>query len=401
MGLRHRWTLFATGCAAYAAAALACNSSNSSTRGQPGPAGGDAGTGDVPGALAADAEGMFRAFQADLVAKCGGNNGQCHVSGTFMGAPQWLGPPDPYVSAKNYPGNIPDSNDPLDSKLLTQVEHEGPALVSSPDLFDKVRAWVVAEIAVRGSKLPATDAMTIVDGPNTFDLSKLVGGLTGATITFTASNGTGLLTILNMQITAPFPKSLHVESPFFVIVPASGPVITDTIDGFPGPLDVDHGTTVDFYGGSAVLKKWAPTSKLKIVFNKLDAVLPDDAGAGTVCNALDAFKTSATPAFKIDLMGETCFGCHAGSNEAAQFAMDLGKLDTDPATACAQAKNRIVPKNPTASQILLTPTGDPQGDPFHPVRTTCPTLTQNDAGPSLCVPQAYVDGLTAWINAEN
>jgi hypothetical protein len=345
---------------------------------------------------------MFRAFQAELVAKCGGNGGVCHQNGTFMNAPKWLAQPDPYVSAKNYPGIIPDSNDPLDSKLLTQVEHEGPALISSPDLFDRVRAWIVAEVNARGSKLPATDPFSVVDGSNEVDLSKLAGGLQGAKITFTASNGNGLLTILEMKISAPFPKALHIDTPFFVIMPSKGPVITDTVDGFPGPLDVPNGQTVDFYGGSAVLKKWDPAGKLKIVFNKFDALAPLDGGTSGACNALSAFTTNAVPALKADLgSGDTCFGCHGGGLGAAQFAMDLAALDSDPATACAQAKNRINPKDPAKSQILLTPTGDPSGDPSHPVRSVCPNQTTDDAGLSRCVPQATIGGLTAWINAES
>jgi hypothetical protein len=140
---------------------------------------------------------------------------------------------------------------------------------------------------------------------------------------------------------------------------------------------------------------------LKIVFTKFEAVLPDDAGAGTTCSALSTFTAQAAPAFKLDLGGKTCFSCHNGSDVAAQFAMDLAKLDTDPATACAQAKNRIVPKNPTASQILQTPTGDPAGDPSHPVRDVCPNMTANDGGASYCVPQGFIDGMKAWINGEN
>src|SRR3984885_2907125 len=202
----------------------------------------------------------------------------------------------------SYPGNIPASNDPLDSKLLTQVEHEGPALITSQDLFNKVKSWVIAELAARGPKLPATDPIAVVDGTNTFDLTALAGGLAGTTLTFDASGSGGkILTILNMKITAPFPKSLHIESPFFVIIPASGPVITDTTDGFAGSLDVQNGTAMDFYGASAVLAKWTPGAKLKVVFNKFDAVLPNDAGTGAACNNLAVFKSSATPAFKVDL----------------------------------------------------------------------------------------------------
>ncbi len=348
-----------------------------------------------------DPEGMFRAFQTELVATCGGNGGTCHVEGTFMSAPTWLANPDPYVSAKKYPGILPASNNPLDSKLLTQTEHEGPALVTTQDLFERVRAWVVAEVAERGVKLPATDPIAVVDGNNEVDLSSLVGGLAGTKLTFMASSGNGLLTILEMKISAPFPKALHVEAPFFVIIPSEGPTITDTVDGFPGALDVPNGQTVSFFNGSAVLQKWDSAGKLKIVFNKFETVLPDDGGTGAACGALAAFTASAVPAFKLDLgSGTSCVTCHAGGSAAAKFAMDLSKVDTDNASACAQALHRIVRKNPAASQILLTPTGNPAGDPSHPVRDVCPGQTLTDAGALLCVPQPLIDDLTAWINAE-
>jgi hypothetical protein len=81
--------------------------------------------------------------------------------------------------------------------------------------------------------------------------------------------------------------------------------------------------------------------------------------------------------------------------------MDLAALDSDPATACAQAKNLITPMNPTASQIVQTPSGATGGDPVHPVRSICPDQTTDDAGVSLCVPQSAIDGLTAWVNAES
>ena len=398
-----RWAVIVLGWSLALGAAIACSSSSNNNT--PPNTTTDSGTdGTTEGSVTpTDPEGMFRAFQADLIAKCGGTGGQCHVQGTFMSAPMWLGAPDPYVSCKNYPGNIPASNDPLDSKLLTQVEHEGPALISSQDLFNKVKSWVIAEIAARGPKLPATDPIAVVDGTNTFDLTALAGGLAGTTITFDASGSGGkILTILNMKITAPFPKSLHIESPFFVIIPASGPTITDTTDGFAGSLDVGNGQSTDFFGGSAVLAKWTPGAKLKVVFNKFDAVLPDDAGTGVACSNLTSFKTNATPAFKVDLgSGNTCQSCHGGGMPTAQFAMDLGALDTDPAKACSQVLPRIVPKDPTKSQLLLTPTGNAAGDPSHTVRDICPAMTTNDAGLSLCVDQAtVVDALTTWINDE-
>ncbi len=381
-------------------AAAACSSKSSGGVTAGGTDGGDGSTSDV-GATPTDPPGMFHALQAELVATCGGAGGQCHVNGTFLSAPKWLAGPDVYATCRDYPGNIPASNDPLDSKLVTQVVHEGPALITTPDLFDRVRAWVVAEVAARGAKLPATDAIPVKTGSNTYDLSALAGGLTGAKLTFDATSSGKILTIQNMMITAPFAKGLHIEGPFYVIVPASGPTITDTTDGFAGTLDVSSGETKSFFEGTSVLTKWDPAGKLKIVFARFDPVFPDDAGPGVSCANLGAFTASAVPAFKLDLgSGNTCQTCHAGGNASAKSAMDLSLLDSAPASACQQVLHRILGKNPTGSQLIQTPTGAAGGDPSHPVKTVCPTQTTTDAGVQLCTPQAFVDGVTTWINAE-
>jgi hypothetical protein len=381
------------------AAACSSKSSGGATPGG-GTDGGDAAS--VDGSVApTDPPGMFHALEADLVNTCGGAGGQCHVNGTFLSAPKWLAGPDAYTSCKDYPGNIPASNDPLDSKLITQVVHEGPALITTPDLFDRVKAWVVAEVAARGAKLPATDAIPVVTGPNSYDLSALAGGLAGTKLTFDATSSNKILTILNMKITAPFAKGLHMEAPFYVIIPANGPTITDTTDGFGGTEDVLPGETTDFFGGSSVLTKWDPAGKLKIVFNRFDAVLPGDAGANVACANLASFTTNTVPAFKLDLgSGNTCQTCHSGGNPIAKFAMDLSLLDGDPAAACQQVLHRILPKNPTGSQLLQTPSGQTGGDPSHPVHDVCPAVTTTDAGVQLCTPQAFIDGVTTWINAE-
>jgi hypothetical protein len=397
-----RFFAVAIGIAAALGAASACSakSSGGATPGGGTDGGVEGGTQD--GAVEpTDPPGMFHALEADLVSTCGGAGGQCHVNGTFLSAPKWLAGPDAYVSCRDYPGNIPASNDPLDSKLLTQVVHEGPALVTTPDLFDRVKAWVVAEVALRGTKLPATDPITVVNGPNTYDLSALAGGLAGTKLTFNASGSGKILTITSMMITAPFAKGLHIEAPFYVILPASGPTITDTTDGFGGTLDVESGQTTDFFGGSSVLTKWDPAGKLKIVFNKFDAVFPGDAGAPVNCANVGSFTANAIPAFKLDLgSGNTCQSCHAGGNAIAKSAMDLSLLDTDPAAACQQVFHRVVPKNPAGSPLLQTPTGQTGGDPSHPVKDVCPAQTTTDAGIQLCTPQGFIDGVTTWINAE-
>ena len=61
-------------------------------------------------------------------------------------APHWLGDPDAYLSAKKYPGILPATREPGDSTILTQVDHIGPSLKHYPKLYDKVSAWLSAEL---------------------------------------------------------------------------------------------------------------------------------------------------------------------------------------------------------------------------------------------------------------
>src|SRR5688572_21589547 len=62
----------------------------------------------------ANAEPLFRALEADLIASCGGVNGTCHVRGSYQKAPTWLGGEDPYETIKKYRGMIPATREPGD-----------------------------------------------------------------------------------------------------------------------------------------------------------------------------------------------------------------------------------------------------------------------------------------------
>jgi hypothetical protein len=107
------------------------------------------------------------------------------------------------------------------------------------------------------------------------------------------------------------------------------------------------------------------------------------------------------PQLKVDLGGgNTCQGCHGGGNPAGVYSMDLTQLDSNTAAACAQVLHRITPKDPSKSQLIQTPAGQAGGDPNHPVRDVCPAQTVGDGGVSMCTPQAFIDAVTLWINAE-
>jgi hypothetical protein len=355
-----------------------CGESND---GAPRPDGGTE-AGDVTEAQK-NAEGLFRALQEELVKTCGGTGGICHVSGQVEDAPRFLAP-DPYVSIKKHRGIIPDDNVVENSSLLTRDEHAGPSLRSTLDLWNRVRTWIAAEI--NADPLPTSQAFSVSLGPNTVDLSGVKEGMSGAKLSFLAQIGGGILTMSEMKITAPTARGIRMTSPFFVIVPEKGPTISDSENGFAGELELEPAQTKDLYGGTLLILKWQPTSKLQLSFDKLEVLPAPDGGTTGGCKSVATFTASAVPAFKIDLGGgQTCLTCHGGGNDVAVNAMDLTKVDTDDAAACAQARNHINFADRPQSPIIATPTGNANGNPNHPVKNA---------------PPSFVSGVLTWIQAE-
>lgn len=363
------------------------------------------------GPIGQDPEPLFRALEDDLVASCGGANGTCHERGSFQRAPTWLGGPDRYASVKKYRGMIPATKEPGDSLLLTQVRHAGPALKDAPnDLYRRVADWLLAEVPP--PPLPNTGAFTVATGFNSINLDTLADGLTGARLTFLAVEANGVLTLSTLRLTAPQNANVTVDSPFFVILPRNGKVNADPeVNGFKGELTIPAGQTVDLYTGKMILLRWDPTGALKIVFQKVTTTPGEGSARG--CTALELFQSSALPAMRmpVDVVavdnGEdqgpdaaapgtvigkgSCLGCHAttppanvGTTTAVQ-AMDLRAVDTDPAAACAQARNWITFQDKTQSPILLNPVG--AINPQHPMKAV------SDTDP-------IVQGIRAWVEAE-
>jgi hypothetical protein len=353
----------------------------------------------------ADGEPLFRIVQHDLIVRCGGPNGSCHVRGEL--APHWLGDPDPYLSAKKYPGILPATHDPGDSTLLTQVAHTGPSLKSFPELYDHVATWISAELPK--PPLPNTGAFSVATGLNVVNLNTIGSGLDGARITFLANDGSaGTLSLTALRVQAPQSSNLKFDGPFFVILPRNGKVKAQPdVNGFQGELTVPAGTSVDFYTGKMILTGWDSNGQLKIAFNKLEATPGKGPSGG--CTALDAFMTKALPAMRtqINITGDddneggtfdaavigqgSCIGCHGKPTDptmgptTAVSAMDLTAADTDPAKACAQARNYINFQNRAQSTILLNPEG--KANPNHPVAPLADT-------------DPVVTGIAAWVNAE-
>lgn len=353
----------------------------------------------------ADPEPLFRAVQSQLVTTCGGPNGSCHVRGAA--APHWLGDPDPYQSARRYPGILPATREVGDSTILTQVDHVGPSLKRYPALYDKVGAWLTAELPPPA--LPSSAKFQVIEGFNQVNLNAIAAGLDGARITFLANEASvGTLAMSSIRVYAPQNANLRVESPFFVILPRNGKVKAEpTVNGFQGELTVKAGTSADLFTGKMILTRYDNAGALKIAFTKLESTPGEGASDG--CKALDVFTSKALPAMRAQLdvtadddndggtfdggvIGKgSCLGCHGraddpstGSYPAVQ-AMDLRAADTNPATACAFARQFISFENKSQSLILLNPTG--KANPNHPIKP----LKDDDP---------IIKGIAEWVNAE-
>ena len=350
-------------------------------------------------------EPLFRVVQRDLVVRCGGPNGSCHVKGSV--APHWLGDPDPYLSAKKYPGILPETREPGDSTILTQVGHTGPSLKSYPELYDHVAQWITAEMV--GPPLPNTGSFSVATGLNVVHLNTVGSNLDNARITFLASDGTaGTLSLSSMRVFAPQNANVKLESPFFVKLPRNGKVKAEpSVNGFEGELTVPAGTSVDLYTGKMILTGWDPNGQLKIAFRKIEST--PGTGPNNACTALEIFKTKALPAMQqqLDITGDddndggtfdggvigkgSCLGCHGkdiGANTpptTAISAMDLRAYATDPAIACGFARAHVNFQNKAQSLILLNPTG--KANPNHPIKPL------SDTDP-------IVKGIEEWVQAE-
>lgn len=356
-----------------------------------------------------EAEPLFRALQDELVATCGGANGSCHVQGNT--APHWLGNPDPYESAKKYRGVLPATRDVGDSIILTQVAHEGPALSATPALYEKVAAWLQAELPP--PPLPVTVPFSVTSGFNSVELNTVASGLSGARLSFLATAENGVLTMNALRVTAPTNANVTISSPFFVILPRNGKVEADpAANGFQGEITIPAGTSADFFTGKMILLRWDPTGRLKIAFTAITTTPGQGQAEG--CTALDVFTNKALPAMRRQVQeiavyqgdagpgdddppagtvigNNSCLGCHGQEPPpgetpgSAVSAMDLRTADSDPAQACAQARNWINFDDKNQSTIILNPTG--KANPLHPIKP----LT--DADPII------VD-LLEWVNAE-
>jgi hypothetical protein len=324
-------------------------------------------------------EKLFRAMQATLISTCGGTDGACHVSGAFLDGqtPVWLGAPDPYLSAKTYPGII--TSDPYASKLIIKGPHEGPAFTGpNAALGTQVLAWLTEEaeemVAVQ---LPSTAAFAVQVGPNVVDISAGATGIAGAKISFVASidGADGILSLTELSVQAPTGSGLHIAHPLFAIVPPTGPVVPDPIDSLSNvDQTVEPAESIALGTGTLILENFASGSELKIEFNTLAAVAmaSDDAGAGTNggCKNVAGFTANAVPA----IQANQCLNCHGSPTGSGYGSLDLTQVGIDDTAACAQALTRVNLTDKSQSDIILAPTGGVANQHFQNASSTYATM---------------------------
>jgi hypothetical protein len=300
------------------------------------------------GAQPALAKQLFTSLQPQLDQKCGG---ACHQLGTTLGAPKWLAGPDEYTSATTYPGII--TADIYSSKLENRPANHPAACLIDPGnetLLAAVTTWLTAEAAALAA-IPLAASATVDPATGSVDLSPAATGISGAKITFTATQQGDLLRFSNVMLVAPSTTGLHILSPIFAEIPASGPEVDNT-DYSTTDLTVAAGASgqispVFYFQG------WVPGSKLKIEFQKIETatVQAGDAGSSTTCTDLTDFMNSAAVSMKAN-----CTSCHGGSNAQATSSMDLTALATNNyATACTQARTQVNTGTLAQSNVLLAP----------------------------------------------
>ena len=294
-------------------------------------------------------EQLWDQVEPQLVQKCGG---ACHVDGTTLGAPKWLAGPDDYKTVKAYPGIV--VADVYASKLENRPDSHPAACLVDPGneaLLAQVTTWLTAEAAAL-TAIPLPASNTVDPASGSVDLSGATTGINGAKITFTATQEGDLLRFSNVMLVAPAATGVHIVSPIFAQIPATGPEVDNT--------DFSTSDITAGAGGSAQISpvfyfpSWTPGSKLKIEFQTIEASTATSGDAGTTtttCKDLTDFQNSAAVSMK-----NNCVSCHGGGNGTATASMDLTALtNNDYATACTQARTQVNATTPAQSNVLLAP----------------------------------------------
>lgn len=328
-------------------------SSSSSGSSNGGPAGGPA-----------PEEKLFRALEADMDKKCGN---VCHKDASYTPKPPaFLGPPDAYKSVKAHPGLV--TKDVYQSAMLTKGPHAGPALNVDPDFEKKVVEWLEAEsVAINAQKLPTTDPITLTNGPNDVDLSKVcVGGLTGVHLKFTVTMLGTILQISDVKLTAPAGTDVHLLKPKFVRVLAKAKEdgtteVSDPANTFenlditvPGGAETPIVKLASFTG-----QGWIPYDlagdKIRIEAEKLEPGKVAVVEQPKVCKDVAGFTANVLPNLRGAAGGFNlnCANCHG--NGLGQLSLN----GADQTVICNQVLQKLNEANIAQSAIVTKVTVGP------------------------------------------
>jgi hypothetical protein len=366
-----------------------------------GGANGEGGSG-TPGVDPAEA--LYRGLEKDLIGKCGGPGGGCHVSATaFATAPKFLAAPDSYKSIKAYQGIV--VKDVFTSSLVTKGVHEGGSIyddVTGTDgglpLGKRVEAWLYQESTeLQAIKRPSTDPFAVTIGAdNDVDLSKVATGVTGVHLKFKAQLIGTTLELTNVSLSTAAGTAVHLQHPIFYRVPATkaNPADPDTQD----PQDTFSNTDVTVGGGAVTplpvpfaifsgFDPWQKTDKLRIEVYKLEPGKVPEASTTAMCSNPANFGTMVAPLLKG--MGNSSLNCAAGGCHGnggnGQGALNLaGLANNDNAGACAAVLNKIDTATPANSKIIAKPA----------------TAGVSHAGGKVANPTAYTTDFTGFISGK-
>jgi hypothetical protein len=368
------------------------------TGGGAGGSGGGVGGGTMDAGVVSNGKALFAALEPDMYAACGP---MCHEAGGIADAPFLTGP-DRYQSIISWPGIV--VKDPSTSKLETVPvagqQHPYKKLDQAPldtTLYPQIKAWLKEE-AKGIVTSAATDAGKYIDpfvpiiGFNAVYLSPLDPALTGMALTFTAFLiDDTTLELSDIEVHPTGAEGLHVVHPLFAVNPVGKSPNPDPVDSFSNvDQTFDAGQSGVLGPGTLILTDWEPEAKLSLAFEKVEVIkLAVDAGmdGGTTvtggCKDVNSFMSNAQGPLK-----NNCTSCHGGGNAQAKGAIDMSSIDSDPAAACAQVKNRVNPASPGTSQLFITT--DPGGNAAHPYKF----------GGTSSKFDAFKSSVSMWIQAE-
>ena len=363
-----------------------------------GGAGGGGASEGTGGATVSPSKGksLFAALEPGLYEACGP---ACHEAGGVADMP-FLQGPDRYQSMISWPGIV--VKDPKQSKFITYPvagqQHPYKKLDQAPldaDLFPAVKAWLAEEakgIVSTGEPENAAyiEPFVPIIGFNAIYLSPLGAEFTGMAVTFNAYEIDGhAIELSDIEVHPTAMSGVHVVHPLFVVSPVGKPADPDPVDSFSNVEQTFEAGKAGALGpGTLILSNWQPQAKLSLAFEKIELVddTTGDGGTGPTggCKDVDAFLANAQGPLK-----QGCFTCHGGGNAQAKGAIDMSSIDSDPAAACAQVKNRVDPASPAESQLFITT--DPNGNAAHPYKFGGSNSNWN----------TFKASVSKWVSAEN